>query len=206
MNDVLIVEDHPFVAEATQRLVSKTYPLLQVTLCSSADEAMSAINDDSKAWHRILLDLDVPGAHGLSLAMELHAANMQGITCIVSASKRRDFVAQVRGLGFLGYIQKAMPMNEFPAALDRVFRGERVFSDLSDGPREEIPRLTKRQTEILDLLRHGLRDREIAERLGLVEGTVTNQIKSITSELKARSRSHAVALAIDLGLLKISPI
>lgn len=205
MNDVLIVEDHPFVAEATRVLISRTYPGLQIDVCSTASDATAALANPERRWHRVLLDLDVPGAHGLSLAREIKSQGMAQIACVVTANDRTDFVSQIKQMGFLGYIIKATPVDEFSAALEKIFRGERAFPSATQGPAKEVPRLTRRQAEILNLVRVGCSSKEIAGRLKLSPGTVNNHVTAVMHELNVSSRSHAVAKAIEIGILGIAP-
>ncbi|WP_076999134.1 response regulator transcription factor [Variovorax sp. KK3] len=208
MNDVLIVEDHPFVAHATKELISHNYPLLQISVRSSATAVRSALSDPTKVWHRILLDLDVPGAHGLSLATELRDRGLAGITCVVTAMHRQDFVAQAKAMGFLGYIIKATPVDAFASALDQIFRGERCFAAAPpvDRMRDETTlRITRRQAQVLDLVRSGFSSKEIGRALGLSEGTVNNHINAAMAALNVKTRSHAVTKAIEGGMLSQAP-
>jgi LuxR family maltose regulon positive regulatory protein len=59
--------------------------------------------------------------------------------------------------------------------------------------------LTPRETEVLELISEGLRNRDIAERLFITEVTVKVHVRNILRKLGARSRAHAVALAKELG-------
>lgn len=205
-NDVLIVEDHPFVAEATKELLTRAYPLMNMTICSDAESAVYELGNADRTWHRILLDLDVPGAHGLSLVMEAHRHGYEGITCIVTAMDRREYETQIQAMGFLGYIFKATPVDDFTKSIDMIFKGERVFPAAMEHRREftEAIRLTRRQVEVLNLVRTGLSSKQIAVALKLSERTVINHITGILTALDVGTRSHAVARAIELGLLSVS--
>ncbi|MDP9897346.1 two-component system response regulator DesR [Variovorax boronicumulans] len=205
-NDVLIVEDHPFVAEATKKLLAGAHPLLNITICSDAASAVQELGNPDRTWHRVLLDLDVPGAHGLSLVMEAHRLGYEGITCIVTAMDRREYETQIQALGFLGYIVKATSVDDFTNAINLIFKGERVFPTPIERRREvnEAIRLTRRQLEVLNLVRTGLSSKQIAEALNLSEGTVNNHITGTLTALEVGTRSHAVARAIELGLLSVS--
>jgi two-component system response regulator DesR len=205
MKEVLIIEDHPFVAEATKALIAKIHPDLSASVCDAAGPALSLLRDPGRCWHRVLLDLDIPGAHGLSLALELHRSGLAPRTCVVTATDRADFAAQLKEHGFLGYIFKAMPAPEFSAALAEVFEGRRVFLDTATAATSSsAARITRRQTEVLDLVRQGYSSKQVAAELSLTEGTVNNHMNALMGVLDASSRSHAVAKAIELGLLGMS--
>ena len=60
--------------------------------------------------------------------------------------------------------------------------------------------LSNRETDVLKVVAEGLSNKEIARRLGISENTVRNHLVSIFDKLKATNRTHAVMLAIRLGL------
>lgn len=66
------------------------------------------------------------------------------------------------------------------------------------------PILSKRETEILQLVANGASNQEIAERLGIREQTVKNHLSSVFSKLKVRRRGAAVAKAIKQGLVTMA--
>lgn len=204
VNDVLIIEDHPFVAEATKEVIARAHPTLVTTVCCAAEPALQALRCASRSWHRILLDLDIPGAHGLSMAVEIEKLGWAPITCVVTATDRRDFILQTRNRGFLGYIVKSTPATEFSAGLAKVFDGERVFRLARATRAASAVRITRRQAEVLDLVRRGYSSKQIAAHLGVAEGTVNNHMNAIMGVLDATSRSHAVAKAIELGLIALA--
>jgi DNA-binding NarL/FixJ family response regulator len=67
--------------------------------------------------------------------------------------------------------------------------------------REMSTRITRREGEVLELIAEGLVNREIGQRLFLSEETVKSHVKTVMEKLHARSRAHAVALALRGGLL-----
>ncbi|NDZ16696.1 hypothetical protein C7T35_38300 [Variovorax sp. WS11] len=118
---------------------------------------------------------------------------------------RADFAAQLKDRGFLGYILKAIPAPEFSTALAEVLEGKRVFLDTTTSASgNAAARITRRQAEVLDLVRKGYSSKQVAAELSLTEGTVNNHVNALMGILDASSRSHAVARAIELGLLRMT--
>jgi DNA-binding NarL/FixJ family response regulator len=62
---------------------------------------------------------------------------------------------------------------------------------------------TRRQLEVLDLVKEGLRNKEIASELGISEATVNYHIKHLGDKLGANDKAHAVAIALRRGLLSL---
>jgi DNA-binding NarL/FixJ family response regulator len=63
--------------------------------------------------------------------------------------------------------------------------------------------LTHREMEVLELIRDGNKNKQIADRLGISESTVNFHIKNIVDKLMANDRTHAVTIAVRRGLLRI---
>lgn len=205
MKSVLIVEDHPVVAEATQALLARSAQLLRFTVCHDAAAAVDQLDGNGADWFRILLDLDVPGAYGLSLTQQVRQRGLQARCCIVTGLQNPEFVAALEAQGFLGYIVKAAPMPEFAADIQKVLAGERVFPlPVSGGDPAGSVRLTRRQAELLDCVRRGMLSKQIAADLSLSEGTVNNHINATLKTLNVSTRTQAVARAIELGLIALN--
>ena len=204
MKSVLIVEDHPLIAEIMKDFLMGWGEDLRPHAAADADAVRTYLNDKRHEWFRIFLDLDVPGAYGLSLAKEIKQTGLHTICCVVTAHKKLDLVAEVQAMGFLGYIIKSSPYGQFVRAVDHALKGVRSFPDLRAADAHVSIRLTKRQEQLLDFVRHGLSSKEIAAACFLSEGTVNNAINAAMKVLGVTSRSHAIAKAIELGLLNIS--
>jgi two-component system, NarL family, response regulator DesR len=205
MRHVLVVEDHPLVAEATSRLLTHGFEDVQIVTCATATSAVDRLRDRRRLWFRVFLDLAVPGAFGLSLAKQVRSIGAAPVCCVVSAFDRDDYVRQLQAWGFLGYIPKSIPVDAFAARLNDAMRGLGSFPGSSRESRTSSVRLTSRQTEILEHIQSGRSSKQIAMLMNLAEGTVNNQVAALMHALQAVSRSHAVAKAIELGLISVAP-
>jgi DNA-binding NarL/FixJ family response regulator len=201
MREVLVVEDHPLVAEATAQLLERRFDDIKVVTVSTAPDALRLLEEGPRRWFRVFLDLAVPGAFGLSLAKQVVARDMASICCVLSANDRDDYVQQLRAWGFLGYVAKSTPVETLTARLGDALGGVGTFPPSLPAPRRTGVRLTTRQLEILEGIQRGLSSKQVATRMHLAEGTVNNQVAALMQLLEAESRSHAVAKAISLGLL-----
>jgi two-component system response regulator DesR len=198
---VLIVEDHPLVAETTADLVTRFEPAAAPAISPNATHALERLECAADYWFRIFLDLGVPGAYGLSLANEIRLRGLAARCCVITGNESREYVAALREAGFLGYIFKGAPVAEFTTALRAIFEGSSWFPAAAA---LDVPpvRLTRRQIQLLHALRLGLSSRQIAARLHLTEGTVNNYVAAMLHLFNANSRAHAVAKAIELGVLE----
>jgi DNA-binding NarL/FixJ family response regulator len=202
--DILIVEDHPFIAEAMRAILEPFKLDSSVVLVSDTASTVRALHDADRTWRRIFLDLDVPGAQGLSLAQTIADLGQQYKCCVVTATDKLAVIDEVKALGFVGYVLKAAPMEEFSQAIRQVMSGAHVFPLQSDPQQAATPRLTLRQTQFLSYVDQGLSTKQIADRCHLSEGSVNNCLLAASRVLGVTSRSAAVAKAHSLGLLMLA--
>lgn len=97
--------------------------------------------------------------------------------------------------GASGYILKSMPKNELPGVIRTVHAGRRYL------PREDD--LTAHELQVLQLIRDGHRNKQIADQLAIAETTVNFHIKNLVDKLQANDRTHAVTIEVRRGLLEI---
>jgi DNA-binding NarL/FixJ family response regulator len=206
MPRVLIVEDHPLVSDATRDLLLCDGRARDVAIAATAADALAQVSRDVEAWDLILLDLDVPGARGLSLAHELAQRGLAGRTCIVTALSRPGYVEEAKRLGFLGFIAKSSPLQAFGDELRRVLQGIRTFPDSDRLRPRSTPRLTRQQQRVLDLMGQGLSSKQMARALEISEGTVNNHVNAMLRALGASSRLQAFSKAVQLGLIDALPL
>jgi two-component system response regulator DesR len=207
MRDILIVEDHPFVAEATRALLEKSSAVREVVTVGTAEAAVAVIACDISRWRLILLDLDIPGAVGLSLVRQIKDLGLAPITCVLTGIDRKDYVAQVRRQGFLGYVLKAARTSQLDEALSSVLFCKPTFP-ASHGIEDADTRhaaLTRRQAEILQFVGEGKTSKEIGRILNLSPGTVDNHIAASIAALGTKTRSEAVQRALMLGFIRGTP-
>jgi DNA-binding NarL/FixJ family response regulator len=195
MRNILVIEDHPVVAEATKSLF-ESMGFESIEICTTAAQAVIKL-EGCTDWYRIWIDIGIPGANGLSLVRHVEKLGFAEKSAVLTASEKSHWREEIESMGFLGYVVKTASVVEFNFALNEIMFGRRYFSSVNT--LTQIANLTRRQTEILQLLHDGLRTKEIAKKLSLSPGSIDNQIMSLTTALQAKDRAHAVALGIKLG-------
>ncbi len=166
----------------------------------------------------VLMDVAMPGGGGLAAVRELAVAMPEVAIVMLTASEDLDDLFAALKAGARGYLLKNLESVELRTMLDAVARGEaaitpaiaaRIIAELARGDRStaETPaardpdRLTEREVEVLRGVVDGLRNKEIAARLGVSENTVKFHLRNILDKLHAQSRAEAAARAIRDGLL-----
>ena len=201
---VLIVDDHPVVAEGWERI---TRGRLDCEVISAATPSQAW-----RAWRReapdlIVADLTMGDSKlaGIRLIQRLRAAGAR-LPVLVFTMHRSPIIAR-RALqaGCNGIIMKDSPSDEICEALRAVTQGDDyVPADVArkialmarPGGFDAAPRLTPREQDILRAIADGLSYREIAERAGISYKTVSNVSQTLRDKLSAQSFADLVVKAI----------
>ena len=207
---VLIVDDHPLTREALTALLEQA----GFTVVGDAADAETAVEAARRlAPTLILLDLAMPGVHGLEALPRLRGAAPDAEVVVLTASGTEDdLIGAIRG-GAAGYLLKSEPPERIIDFVRGVARGEAalsgavargLFERVREGRGEEagvpdsIARvLTTRELEVLLLLDEHLGTDDIAKRLFISEHTVRSHVKSLLRKLGASSRRHALEALRD---------
>ena len=176
------------------------------TVCGCAQTAMVEVSR-GEPWHRIFIDLDVPGAYGLSLVRHFVQRGLKDRSVIVTAANNPQWIAEAKGMGILGYIVKSAPNDVFRDSLAAVLNGDAAFPDAPQGQAvEPHTRMTRRQQDNICLLHRGYTSKAIAAQLKLSTGTVDNHVTALLRTLNVSSRTHAVAKAMELGYVRLQDL
>jgi len=211
---VVLVDDHTLFREALASLLEGLEPEISIIEAANAEEAISA-TEHYRDLDLILLDLAIPGCHGLELFGTLKAAAPQVPIVILSGENNPGIIKQALESGARGFIPKTSSSQGMINALRLVFAGETyvpltLLSGAGDdagepetGSTNGATGLTSRQLEVLELLSQGLPNKLIARRLDLSEGTIKLHVSAILRSLGAQNRTEAVREAGSRGILAI---
>ena len=209
MTTILIADDHPLFREALRGVVARLLPEAEIREVEDAD-ALYALVDDAPDADLLLLDLNMPGAHGFSALVHLRAAHPQLPVVMVSAREEPAVMRRALDHGAMGFIPKSSDAATLSAALRRVLDGERwVPLAAQDAPptaaderdiAARVRELTPQQFRVLQMVGSGLLNKQVAYKLGVSEATIKAHMSAILRKLGANNRTQAVLLAGKLGV------
>ena len=226
---MLIVDDHELIQNALRLTLRELDAKCEVEAAKDF-AAASQLIDASPAFDLVLLDLGLPGMHGLTALVEMRSRYPALPVVVVSGQTDRESVIQAINLGAMGYIPKTTPGEAIVSALRTIVFGgvylpaeilrtappattdERTRSGPSIGAQSAAARmarlhggkpnfgLTNAQMAVLRLLLRGLPNKLICRQLNLAESTVKSHLKSIYAALDVGTRTQAVIAASELGI------
>jgi DNA-binding NarL/FixJ family response regulator len=216
MTSFLIIDDHPLFREALGNAVRLAIPDAGIFEAMSIEEALRILS----MQHGIdlaLLDLSLPDATGFLGFLRLRESYPRLPVAIVSSHEDHNIIHEALSLGAAGYLPKSTSKRELAQSIERVLSGsisvpkgfvvasEPGNTGSAEALRVRLRELTPQQLRVLDLVRHGLQNKQIAAELQLAESTVKAHVTEILRKLKLFSRNKAVVEIGRLGLPSRKP-
>jgi len=205
MTDFLIVDDHPMVRAALEATLKGKYVGGKVLQAASLSEAESTLSAETSVGI-ILLDLNIPGADGLSGLRKLRNQFPRVPVLVVSGFDDQRYQTEARTSGAAGFVSKSADSEQMLEAISAVLAGDSYWAapeagagdDETANLSEKLSTLTPQQMRVLELLGQGMLNKQIAHELDIVESTVKAHVSAILRKLDVYSRTQAVLLAQKL--------
>ena len=204
---VVIADDHRIVRDGLRWMLSEDQEVEVVGEASSGEELLGVL--DEIPVDVVLLDVRMPGMSGLEALAEISERYPQVRVVVLSMHDQESYVRRAIELVAAGYLLKNTGRDELVHALRTVTEGgSYLHGDLvapllggiaGEGPGEI--RLSPREREVLQLVAHGLENKQIATELGISEATVKTYLRGIFERTGASGRAEAVAVGLRMGLI-----
>ncbi|MFT4256293.1 MAG: response regulator transcription factor [Pseudoxanthomonas sp.] len=211
MTTLLIADDHPLFREALRGAVRRVLPGVQLHEADSVD-ALYALVDAHADADLLLMDLNMPGAHGFNALVHLRALHPQLPVVVVSAREEPSVMRRALDHGALGFIPKSADSDTIGTAIGQVLDGERwAPADAVAAPgaaaderevAQRLRELTPQQFRVLQMLSAGRLNKQIGYDLGVSEATIKAHVTAILRKLGVGNRTQAVLMA---GRLSVDP-
>jgi DNA-binding NarL/FixJ family response regulator len=203
---VLCVDDHPLIRKGIASILDNQSDIQLVGEAGNSREALAAFR--SLRPDVTLMDLRMPGLDGVGTT-KLIMSEDPGAKIIALTSYYGDQeIYRALEAGVRGYILKETVHTEVVCAIRAVHEGKRVMpSEVAGRLNEHFPgaALTRREIEVLKLAAQGLGNKEIGEQMGTSASTAKMHLQNIFSKLGASDRTHALAISIRRGIIRLDP-
>jgi DNA-binding NarL/FixJ family response regulator len=205
MTTVLLVDDHPVVRSGLRAVLGLSDNVTIVGEAATGEEAITL----TKHLHPdvVLCDLRLgDGIDGIEATAILRSLDPAPAVLILTTFDR---VAEILGAieaGAAGYLLKDASPDVIieaigQAASGNIFLAPDLATRVIRGMNNPLPKLTAREIEVLDLLATGSANKQIARSLFVTEATVKSHLNSIFTKLDVDSRSRAIHVAQEAGLI-----
>ena len=206
---IVLVDDHAIVRQGLRSILERERDLRIVGEASTADEAMAVVERTRPAV--VLLDLKLStgaDSQGLELCSRLTTRYPSLGVLVLTTFLDDNLVAQAIHRGARGYVIKDVDTTELVRAIRAVVRKESAFDSRSAAAmvrslrvQPDQPALTERELKVMELLAHGLSNKDIGKQLYISETTVKFHVRNLMRKLNAATRAEAVYEASKLGLI-----
>jgi DNA-binding NarL/FixJ family response regulator len=205
-----IVDDHELTRESLQNMLSDEPDIEIVGQAANGRQALllcSRLRPDL-----ILMDVRMPEMDGLAATKEVKQRYPEISVMMLTMHENADYLLEALKAGAAGYVLKDAPQEDVIEAVRRVRNGEspldpelaaRLLRRLA-GEAPGVQPLTPRELEVLELMRLGRTNRQIAEELAISLGTTKNHVEHIIAKLGVSDRTQAVVKALEVGILGLT--
>jgi DNA-binding NarL/FixJ family response regulator len=200
----IVADDHAATRQGVTEILSAQGDIEVVATASDGPEAVHLMQHYRPDV--AVIDVLMPGKGGLDVVKEVEDSGLDTVIVIYSGYPDPEVVRACTGAGAKGFVLKSAPAEELLRAVRTVAAGDSYVDQTALEPlpaesNNERSLLSKREREVLQLLANGRTNDETAQEVGLSPATVRTYVENAMHKLKADSRTHAVAVAVRLGLI-----
>lgn len=213
---IVLADDHALFRDGVSSLLG-AWGHEVVGCASDGAEAVALV--DVLRPDLVLMDVRMPGMSGLAATRQIAGRHPGVAIVMLTVSEDEDDLFEAIKAGARGYLLKNLEAAQLRSMIEAVGRGEaaitpataaRIIGELArptaagsaaGGAAADPDHLTEREVEVLELVTAGLRNKEIAARLGISENTAKFHLRNILEKLHAGSRTELAARAVREGLI-----
>ena len=211
-------QGHAASGKSLRCLVADDHPALVAAVCDflenygfevvgQAQDGVAAVASAKETRPDVaLVDYRMPHLGGAELLAQLRESAPEMLIVVYTGDSDQSVVGAVFEAGADALILKDAPLTDLGQALEAICSGQRYVDPALArvalaGPQSK-PMLTPRESEVLAHVADGLSHEEIGRRLSISPETVRTHVRKACERLNARTRTHAVATALRLGLFQ----
>jgi len=200
---VMLADDHPIVCLGLATMIDSQPDMTVVAQASDGREAV-----EGYARHRpdvMLMDLRMPEQSGLEAIRQIRALDSGAVIIVLTTYQGDEDIHKAMRAGAQGYLLKGMHHNDLLGAIRHVHSGSLYLpQEVRDTLANRLPGsdLSPRELQILELIVKGLSNKQIADRLGITEGTVKWHVNGILGRLNVSDRTQAAVAALNRGIVQ----
>lgn len=210
MISILVADDHPLVGDGISTMIKNETHLSVCAVCKTGAKTLAAV--ETLMPDIVLLDISLPDMDGLQVCQLIRKKNKTVKLIALTSTNEAGIISQFLASGGNGYLLKNMERSDLLQAIDEVLKGSIYLSKAANqkileqfnslkAAAQALPKLTRREKEILKFLYDGLNGPQIAEKLFLSHYTVETHRKNLMQKLNVSSTQQLLKLAVEHKLI-----
>jgi DNA-binding NarL/FixJ family response regulator len=208
---LILADDHPIILEGLEQLFKRDKDFQVLATTTTGAETINAVRQHKPDV--LVLDVRMPEGDGLSVLKQVHDERLSTRVVLLTASMEEDEVLQAMEHGVWGLVLKEAAAVSLVDCVRKVSRGERTLDqrlivraldrmlERQNGMRHAAEVLSRREAEIVKMVAAGMRNKEIAVKLFIGEGTVKTHLHAIYKKLGVHGRVELTLYAQERGLV-----
>jgi DNA-binding NarL/FixJ family response regulator len=204
---IVIVDDHPLIIQGLTAMLQE-HPQFVITASFTRGlEFMSYLREH--AVDVVILDISLPDCNGMDICKEIKTLAPQTRVIALTNHNERSLIMQMLQNGANGYLLKNASSEELLAGILQVLNGQLSFSkaieEIITQPavfeRDPLPKLTRRELEVLKLIAAGETSLVIADQLCVSPLTIETHRRNLLQKFRVRNVAELIKISYQLGLL-----
>lgn len=207
---VLIIDDHKLFADGLRLILQGTQSLSDIDI---ANDAFVLLSDKDRLlrYDLVLIDLHMPRFSGFGFLTALKTQALPVNVAVISGTEKKSEIERAILLGARGFIPKETDSAELQLAVSQLLSGKRYLPRQWCGEVDWLPPesketvkshpLTVRQLQVLELMRDGMQNKQIALILGVSTSSVKGHIELLFKNLNVNNRTACVQAARDARII-----
>ncbi|MEI6139926.1 MAG: response regulator transcription factor [Mariniphaga sp.] len=206
---ILIVEDHPIVAESLIRIIAESNLNVQCLHANNGTMGLAFLNGN--AIDLVLLDINLPDMNGIEFC-RIAKQRLPGLKILaLTTIAQRHVIEKILEQGADGFILKTSDIEDIVGGISHVLGGKPIYlgkgvKDIMKGNAllgSDLPMITKRESEILKLIADGQTNQEIANQLFISTFTVDSHRKNLLLKFNAKNTATLIKIVVSKGIIDV---
>jgi DNA-binding NarL/FixJ family response regulator len=206
---IILADDHALVRQGIKQILTEAFPTATFGEASNASDLLALVRQGR--WDIVVLDLTMPGSHGLDVLKQIKDDHPQLPVLILSGYPEDQFAVRAIRVGAAGYLNKEGAPEELVQALRKILDGgnyisaavadELVQHSRAESDRPPHEQLSEREYQVLCLIASGKAIKEIAAALALSSATISTYRARILQKMQLKTNADLMRYAIEKGLV-----
>lgn len=198
---VIIIDDHPIVLQGFSHILQSEKHIELLESFTSAKEGIAFLRE--RPVDVVLLDINMPDMNGIEACEKISKSHPECKVIAISNNNENSIIQRMLQSGASGYVLKNASADELVQCIRDAVEGRMALSEdvkviLQSAKSGSLPKITRRETEILQLLAQGMTSPEIAEKMFVSPLTIETHRRNLIQKFEVNNSAALIHKAMEL--------